>query len=478
MRLGELLLATGEITAEGLSEALARQARDGGRIGDNLVAVGAIGRDVLDEFLLRIPGEPKNIAATGIGESYLLDLMTKLMRTMGLETASQISDAIKLPMHIVNDLMRMGVEHRRLRSLGQRNAEVAYALTEEGVREAQDALQRCGYVGPAPVALEAFVALVKQQKVSGGGVTVERIRSAFAGLSVAEHFVEKIGPALNSGRAILMYGPPGNGKTLYAQRFANIFRDMIYVPFAILVDGQVIKVFDGNLHTPIESPGTEDFSQRSLLRPEESDRRWVACQRPFVMTGGELTLEMLDLQYDAKTHIYDAPLHVKALGGCFMVDDFGRQLVPPRALLNRWIVPMESRVDFLKLHTGKSFELPFEELLIFSTNLEPEDLMDPAFLRRLPYKIEAAAPDVNTFREIFDNVAVEKDLKLTDEIFNTIVRKITEEKRLELACYQPAFIVDQVVAACRFLEQPLQFEPRFIDYAVDNLRVHRQEKPG
>jgi hypothetical protein len=184
-----------------------------------------------------------------------------------------------------------------------------------------------------------------------------------------------------------------------------------------------------------------------------------------------LTLDMLDLRYDATGHFYEAPLHMKALGGCFLIDDFGRQLVSPTNLLNRWIVPLESRIDYLKLQTGKSFSIPFDELVIFSTNLEPEDLMDPAFLRRLPYKIAIGAPDLERYREIFEKECVRQGLELRDDIFNYVVRKIREEKALELAAYQPRFIVDQVIATCRFMGEPPQFKARYVDYAIDNLRV-------
>jgi len=194
------------------------------------------------------------------------------------------------------------------------------------------------------------------------------------------------------------------------------------------------------------------------------------------VTGGELTLEMLDLRYDPSANFYEAPLHVKALGGCFVIDDFGRQLVSPRNLLNRWIVPLESRCDYLKLHSGKSFTIPFEELVIFSTNLEPEDLMDPAFLRRLPYKIEVGGPTVELYKRIFDKECIRQGLTPPHKLFDFIVYKLTQEKGLELAAYQPRFIVDQVVATCRFMGQAPHFEPRFIEYALDNLKVRRQSK--
>jgi hypothetical protein len=255
-----------------------------------------------------------------------------------------------------------------------------------------------------------------------------------------------------------------------------VFNDVIYVPYAISVEGQIIRFFDPSIHVPIAPSDSDDEGAVSFVRNAEFDARWVACKRPFVVTGGELTLEMLDLRYDETGHFYEAPLHVKALGGCFVIDDFGRQLVSPTNLLNRWIVPLENRVDYLKLHTGKSFSIPFEELVIFSTNLEPEDLMDGAFLRRLPYKIEVGSPSLPIFKRIFEKECARQGLPLSEEAFNVIVNKITKEKGLDLAAFQPRFIIDQVVATCRFMGQSAHFEPRFIDYALDNLRVHHRTK--
>jgi hypothetical protein len=475
--LGDLLVQANLVTDKDVAAALERQAGNGGRLGDNLVAIGAIEQRVLEAFLKRIPVEPANIAATGIDEIDLLSLLLKLIYTGRLGTCREFIDAIKLPYHIVTELVRMAVDRQLLRALGMRGSDspidMTYAFTEEGKRWTIDALERVHYAGPAPVTLAEFTYQVSLQKLTNELVTFDRIRESLGYLTFDTSIIEQSGPALNSGRALLLYGPPGNGKTSFAFSLGSVFSDVIYVPYAITVEGQIICFHDPSIHVSVSPTATSDEESLSFVRAEEYDARWVPCRRPFVATGGELTLDMLDLRYDMTGHFYEAPLHMKALGGCFVIDDFGRQLVSPKSLLNRWIVPLENRVDYLKLHTGKSFSIPFEELVIFSTNLEPEDLMDPAFLRRLPYKIEIGAPSLDLYRQIFEKECARQGMTMPGGTFDLIVQKLKQDKGLDLAAYQPKFIVDQVVATCRFMGQAPHFEPRFIDYALNNLRVRR-----
>ena len=475
--MGDLLVQANLVTDKDVAAALERQAGNGGRLGDNLVAIGAIEQRVLEAFLKRIPVEPANIAATGIDEIDLLSLLLKLIYTGRLGTCREFIDAIKLPYHIVTELVRMAVDRQLLRALGMRGSDspidMTYAFTEEGKRWTIDALERVHYAGPAPVTLAEFTYQVSLQKLTNELVTFDRIRESLGYLTFDTSIIEQSGPALNSGRALLLYGPPGNGKTSFAFSLGSVFSDVIYVPYAITVEGQIICFHDPSIHVSVSPTATSDEESLSFVRAEEYDARWVPCRRPFVATGGELTLDMLDLRYDMTGHFYEAPLHMKALGGCFVIDDFGRQLVSPKSLLNRWIVPLENRVDYLKLHTGKSFSIPFEELVIFSTNLEPEDLMDPAFLRRLPYKIEIGAPSLDLYRQIFEKECARQGMTMPGGTFDLIVQKLKQDKGLDLAAYQPKFIVDQVVATCRFMGQAPHFEPRFIDYALNNLRVRR-----
>jgi hypothetical protein len=475
MELGHLLVRAKLITAEQMNDALQRQAGQGGRFGDHLVAAGHMSQGALDAFINKTPVEPESIAATGLDENELISLLMKLIYTWRLESPREFADAIKLPAHIVVKLVRVATERKLLYARGVRSensAAMNYALTDEGQRWATEAMKRSQYTGPAPVPLDEYNDRVNLQKITNEVVTFQRVRQNISDLAMENSLIEQSGPALNSGRAILLYGPPGNGKTTFALRLANVFTDMIYIPYAVTVEGQIIRVFDPSIHVPIVNNAASE-NGFSLLRSQTVDARWVPCKRPFVVAGGELTLEMLDLRYDHTSKFYEAPLHMKALGGCFVIDDFGRQIVSPTTLLNRWIVPLESRIDYLKLHTGKSFSIPFEELVIFSTNLEPEDLMDPAFLRRLPYKIEIGAPSVEMYKKIFTKECQSNGIALSDDAFDSILYKIKVEKQLDLAAYQPRFLLEQIVASCRFMEQPVTLEPRFLNYAIDNLRVRK-----
>jgi len=474
MYIGDILVARGLVTKAEITAALELQGNRGKGLGACLVELGCLAPEDLDSVVTAAPARPNSIEATGISTPDLLNLLMKSLHAGGEATPSKLSDTLKLPHHTVQDLLEEADDRRLLAVLGavrlETGSEIRYNLTEKGRQWAQAALERSRYVGPAPVSLAAYQQQIQAQRISAERINHACVHSAFSDLVVGESLVLEVGPALNSGRSILLYGPPGNGKSSIAERIGRAFQNVIYVPYCFEVDGEIIKVFDPAVHTEIKREAGRRESSAFLNR-EDFDQRWVACSRPLIVTGGELSLEMLDLNFNAETRFYEAPLHIKGLGGIFMIDDFGRQLISPAALLNRWIVPMESRVEYLKLPTGKTFSLPFDELVIFCTNLTPSDLMDPAFLRRIPYKIELAGPTPAEFREIFRREAAAARMEATDAVIDYIIARLCEDGERSLACYQPRFIIDQVRTSCEFMGAERKFQTRFIDMALKNLHA-------
>jgi predicted ATPase with chaperone activity len=416
------------------------------------------------------PPPLRSLAEAGVPPNELMKLVIKALQVTALETPSKICELVALPSRAVRELLEEAQERQLVHVLGSTEmsmtAEFRYALTEKGKDAANDYLRQNGYVGPAPVSLAAFCQQVRRQKITDQSVERARIDRAFRGLIVSEKILRQLGPAINAARAILLYGPPGNGKTTLGQRIADLYEDVIYVPYCFEIDGQIVKVFDPQVHIAADRPAQEETRD---LRRDLQDARWVACHRQVVTTGGELTLEMLDLSFEAESRFYEAPLHIKALGGVFILDDFGRQLVSPEALLNRWTAPLENRVDFLKLHTGKSFAIPFDATVVFSTNLEPDQLMDPAFLRRIPYKIGVFAPTEAEYREVFRFVCDREDVRISEADLDAVMARLAERPWIALANYQPGFILGQVQAACKYEGVPLQFRPDLVDLALDNL---------
>lgn len=479
MVIGDILVAHKLVTPADVAAALEWQKREGGRLGEILVAQGKLRPEDLEAVMHGAPTAPRTMAETGLGLPTLLNLMIKAMYSGAAETPSGIAKFLKLPDRPVQLLIEQAQQRKLLDVLGAADglSEVRYVLGEKGRRWAMDALQQSQYVGPIPVSLASYIDRIRRQRITNERIDRAGIESVFSSMVISESFIHQIGPAINSARSMLLYGAPGNGKTTIAEKIGGLFQDVIYIPYCFEVEGQIIKVFDPGIHQALERSTTDGYSRGLGLRREDFDQRWVPCRRPFIVTGGELTLEMLDLSFNALAKFYEAPLHVKALGGTFVIDDFGRQIVKPEALLNRWIVPLESRVEHLKLHTGKSFALPFDELVIFSTNLAPRDLMDPAFLRRIPYKLEIAPPNPDEYRRIFRAVSRALGLEAADEVVDYVIAKLRNYADVPLAAYQPRFIVDQVIAACKFEGIPAQYRPEFVDMALANLHP-RDPRPG
>ncbi|WP_164155627.1 ATP-binding protein [Sandarakinorhabdus rubra] len=475
MRIGELLLAAGLVSEADIARAVDRQHEEGGRLGPNLVAVGAISEEALAKFCDGVPIEPGTIQETGLPETFLVDLMLKLIFVGPAESVADLAAALRLSPGVVTDLLEAAVRGQMVVALGSNGGALAmrYELTETGKTRAREAMARSAYTGPAPVPLEVYAHWIERQKVTNEIVNVERLRNAFDDLEVADALVDKLGPAVTSGRTLLMYGPPGNGKTSVAQRLDRVFRHVIYIPHAVLVEGQVMTVYDPDLHRPVAGGAASRPRLTTSLWRDEADGRFVPCRRPFIVAGGELTMEMLDLKHEAGGNFYVAPLHMKAAGGCFLIDDFGRQMVSPTALLNRWIVPLENKVDYLKLATGKSFRVPFQTVVIFSTNLSPADLMDGAFLRRIPYKLEIGAPSAEAWRRIFKSVCAANHVPAEDSQVREIERLISDRHGLDLAAYQPRFLIEQILASANFRGTPPSLSPELVNLALDNLTIGR-----
>jgi predicted ATPase with chaperone activity len=474
MSLGGLLVGRGLVTRADIDAALERQRLEGGRLGDNLIALGLLTAEQLSSVIHSAPPVPTAISETGISQRNLLNLLLKFMHLEACETVTELAGRMKLTHRVVQQLLDDATQQRLLQALGSARGGIApsirYSLSEQGRAAAKDGLDQNLYLGPAPVCLAAYQEQIQRQRIANEMLDAEALRKAFEGLVVPEHYHRKLLPAINAGRTVLLFGPPGNGKTTLATRIATLFKDVVYIPYAVEVAGQIIKIFDPSLHKPtVSEADAAALSGKGGLQRDRFDERWVACSRPVAIAGGELTLEMLDLQHNPDTKFYDAPLHVKALNGMLLIDDFGRQKMDPNDLLNRWIVPMENQIDYLKLNTGTSFLLPFDELLVFSTNLQPSDLMDPAFLRRISYKIKLFSPSREEYRQIFDSVARAYGLELIDEVFDFVVERLTVSGKFGLAYYQPKFICEQATETCKCFGLRPQLTKELAAEALSNL---------
>ena len=477
MQLGDMLITRGLVTQADINAAMKRQETEGGRLGENLIALGVITADQIAEVVNSAPAIPTSIEDTGISERTLLNLMIKFMHVEAAETALDLANSMKLPRLLIQKLIEEAIHQRFIGPTGATSdlqLSTHYALTEHGREAAREALDQNLYIGPTPVSLASYRDQIEKQRITNEVMKEGQLREGFAGLVVPEHMIRRLLPAINAGRSVLLYGPPGNGKTTLSTRIAGLFKNPVYIPYAFEVSGQIIKVFDNQVHQPRPQDEGAQGSMSALgLHRDTHDQRWVECSRPVVMAGGEMTMDMLELQFNTEARFYDSPLHVKAINGMFLIDDFGRQRFPPNDLLNRFIVPMENQMDFMKLNTGANFTLPFDVLLMFSTNLQPQDLMDAAFLRRIQYKIKLFEPSRDEFHTIFAAVSKSRGLTFDEDVFDYVVRML---KSYGLAYYQPAFICNHVLETCKSFELQPQITMELAGEALANLYVDIEEK--
>lgn len=412
------------------------------------------------------PCAPPDVARTGIPFPFLVDLTLKTFFAGGQLKLWEVADRMKLPAAVMEPLLGFMRAERlcEVAHRGPADTDISYQLTDAGRARAESTLARSQYVGPAPVSLHAYVAQVERQSVARMRVSQDTMRRAFDGIVIRDSLLDQIGTALNSSRALLVYGPSGSGKTYIAEHLVNVLYGDIHVPYALYIDGEVILVYDPLVH----HPAREAACHEGLDRPRSGDERWVLCRRPVVMTGGELTMSLLDLQFDSNTRFYAAPPQVKANNGLLIIDDLGRQLVQPEQLMNRWIVPLDRRIDHYALHTGKKFSLPFDVNVVFSTNLLPAELADGAFLRRLGYKVCVGPVDDADYRRIFLEVCARTGVPYSEEAYNYLLREHHDaEERPLLACI-PLDIVSKLRDRAEYLGRPAEMTKDSLRWAWES----------
>lgn len=409
--------------------------------------------------------EPESIDETGLDLAVIADLALKVIFFNSMTTAQAITDTLRLPFFNIVDRALILLKREELIEVAGSNGfgELAYqyVVTPKGSARAHEILARSSYVGPAPVTLEQYWEVVKAQEIGKIRVGPEDIRRVMADLVISDDVLDSVGQAVNTGRSLFLFGDPGNGKTTIAERITELLGGAILVPHAITIDGHIIKVLDLHNHQPIAA----DAKRGDL------DRRWVVCKRPAVIVGGELTLDSLDLVWDEAARVYEAPLQMKASGGMLMIDDFGRQQVHPRELLNRWIVPLEKRLDYLTLHTGKKIEIPFDQLIVFSTNLAPRDLVDEAFLRRIQNKIHIDNPTLDQYREIFRRTCEQLNIPFDQDSLVYLLREYYVKPKRQLRACHPRDILRTLIGIARYLDEPAVLSTQLIDRACSTYFV-------
>ncbi len=408
-------------------------------------------------------------ADLGIPAVLVNDILLRLLYNEAQVSLSRAAEVIRVHAHILDtQLQQMQYEHLvEVASAGQvGRMSYSYQLSEAGRARAREAFERTHYVGPAPVSLERYDLAIRLQTEEVATVRPETVRKALADLVLPEDFHRRIGLAINAGHSLFLYGPPGNGKTATAECIARLLggETPIWLPYAVTVAGQIITIYDPLIHQPAPV-------LRERTAPLSTDRRWGLFRRPWVVAGGELVLDSLELRFDPVTKFYEAPLQMKANGGMFLIDDFGRQQISPATLLNRWIVPLESQVDYLRMRTGQTMSVPFQLFLVFSTNLDPKELVDEAFLRRIQVKVGVARPDERAFYTIFTRMCEQLRIPFDKDAFVHLVNRWYRSGAQQIQAVHARDLISLVIAICDYEGQPRHLTPELIDEACDNYFV-------
>jgi len=421
---------------------------------------GSLLASILSEDSFR-PAEPRSIEETGLTAAVIENLILKYILLIGSASGRQTADSICLPFGLLEPIYQ-SLRQRQLlinHASAQLN-DFSYTLTDQGRTRARAAMEQCTYLGSAPVPLDDYIVSVDAQTIRAEAPQKRHLMKAFSDVSVEAEMLEMLGPAVNSGAGLFLYGAPGNGKTTLAKRITACFGSSIWIPKTITEDGQLLKLFDAACHEPITDTST------GLLKSAEHDRRWIKIRRPTVVVGGELTMDALDIRHDPVSNVSEASLQLKSNCGCLLIDDFGRQRMEPIVLLNRWIMPLENRIDFLMLATGKKIQVPFDQLIIFSTNLQPTDLADEAFLRRIPYKIEVGDPSLAEFKTLFKLIGKSLHCEYREEAVDHLVEKHYKKQGRPLRRCQPRDLMYQVRNYCVYNSLPVEMRPEYLDRVV------------
>ena len=404
------------------------------------------------------PPVPEELADAGVSETFLCDLALKVVASLPEPTTANVTERLCLPRALTEELLQKLYREKLIEVKAQSAlGATRYAMLDRGWDQLTRARLFCGYDGPAPVSLEDYAHMMRLQAVPSRPATMETVRAAFRDLVLPDSLMQTMGCVVNSRRSLFLSGPAGTGKTAIAERINAALPGAIWIPYAIEIDGQVIRVFDSHNHRPVAADAA----------PQDYDRRWACIERPLVIVGGELTLENADLTWSEAARFYEAPFQMKSNGGTLVIDDFGRQRVAPHELLNRWIVPLERRVDYLTLHTGKKIEVPFEQLVLFSTNLDEKDLVDEAFLRRMGYRAKVEAPTPAAYGEIFRRAAHARGMRVEQAVLDYLLNNYMISRRQMKSC-EPRDLLERVIDICLFEGQPIELTTTALDAAWRN----------